>query len=68
MLAYRMPGFGKPIPVLGYVAAVPAVLSVVSLVWFQSAAFILLGRLLCMIWTISAAVSVTRGLSKRTWA
>jgi len=54
--------------VLGYVAAVPAVLSVVSLVWFQSAAFILLGRLLCMIWTISAAVSVTRGLSKRTWA
>ena len=42
------------------VAAVPAVLSVVSLLWFPASILILLGRLLCMIWTISAAVSVTR--------
>lgn len=67
VLASRIPGMSKPIRVLGYVAATPAVLSVVSLVWFQGAAFILLGRLLCMIWTISAAVSVTRRLSKGAW-
>lgn len=59
-LASRVPGFGTPVRVLGYVAAVPAVLSVVSLVWFQAAAFIFLGRLLCMVWMISAAVSAAR--------
>jgi hypothetical protein len=64
-LASRTPGFGRPVRVLGYVAAVPAVVSVVSLVWFQGAAFILLGRLLCMVWAISAAVSITRRLSRR---
>jgi len=31
-------------------------------VWFNGAALILLGRLLCMAWTISAAVSATRRL------
>lgn len=67
-LAARMPGFGKGVRVFGYVAAVPAVLSVVSLVWTQGAALILLGRLLCMIWTICAGVSVTRRLSRGTWA
>lgn len=60
LLASRMRGFGRPVVVLGYVAAVPAFLSVASLLWFQGAAFILLGRLLCMVWTISAAVSITR--------
>jgi len=68
LLAARMPGFGRPIRVLAYIAAVPALLSVVSLVWFEGAAFILLGRLLCMVWTISAAVSVTRQLSRTTRA
>lgn len=60
----RLPGTSKPVRVLGYVAAVPAVLSVVSLIWFQGAVFILLGRLLCVVWVISAAVSVTRHLSR----
>jgi hypothetical protein len=64
VLASRILGMSKPVRVLSYVAAVPAVLSVVSLVWFEGAVFILLGRLLCMVWTISAAVSVTRRLSK----
>ncbi|MGH3660403.1 MAG: hypothetical protein ACRDTQ_00895 [Micromonosporaceae bacterium] len=67
LLASRIPGTSKPIRVLAYVAATPAVLSLVSLVWFQGAVFILLGRLLCMIWTISAAVSVTRRLAKGAW-
>jgi hypothetical protein len=66
LLASRMPGFGKPVRVLAYVAAVPALLSVVSLVWFQGAVFILLGRLLCMVWAVSAAVSIIRRLSRRT--
>jgi len=66
LLASRMPGFGKPVRVLAYVAAAPALLSVVSLVWFQGAAFILLGRLLCMVWAISAAVSVIRRTSRPT--
>jgi len=67
-LASRMPGFGKPIRVLAWVAVVPAVLSLTSLLFFQGAAFILVGRLLCMIWTVSAAVSVTRGLARGRWA
>ena len=29
---------------------------------------ILLGRLLCMAWTISAAVSATRRLARGTWS
>lgn len=61
-LVSRLPATSRRVRVLGYVAAVPAMLSVVSLVWFQGAALILLGRLLCMVWVISAAVSVTRRL------
>lgn len=60
VLSARIPGMSKPVRVLGYVAAVPAVLSLLSLVVFQAAAAILLGRLLCMIWAISAAVSLIR--------
>ena len=60
LLASRIPGFGKAIRVFAVVAAVPAIASLVSLVWYEGAVLILLGRLLCMIWTISAAVSVTR--------
>jgi len=67
-LASRMPGFGKPVRVLAYVAVVPAVLSLTSMLFFQGAAFILLGRLLCMIWTVSAAVSVTRSMARGRWA
>ena len=64
LLASRIPGFGKRIRVFAYVAAVPALVSVVSLVWFNGSVFILLGRLLCMIWIVIAAVSVSRRLSR----
>ena len=64
VLASRIPGFGKAVRVFAYVAAVPALLSVVSLVWFNGSVFILLGRLLCMTWTVVAAVSVSRRLSR----
>jgi hypothetical protein len=60
LLSIRTPGMSKPVRVLGYVAAVPAVASVVSLVWFQGAVLILLGRLLCMVWTVTVAVSLAR--------
>ncbi|MEU8801617.1 hypothetical protein [Spirillospora sp. NPDC048819] len=67
LLASRMPGFGKGVRGFAWVVAVPAVASLISIVVFEGAALILLGRLLGMIWTISAAVSVTRGLSRGTW-
>jgi hypothetical protein len=56
----RMYGFGKAVRVFAVVAAVPAIASLVSLVWFNGAALILLGRLLGMVWTIAAAVSLFR--------
>lgn len=65
LLAARIPGFGKTVRVFAYVAAVPALVSVVSLVWFNGSVFILLGRLLCMIWIVVAAVSVNRRLGRR---
>lgn len=64
LLASRLAGVSRPVRVLGYVAAVPCVLSILSFVWWQAAALILLGRLLCMAWTISAAVSLTRRQSE----
>ena len=45
---------------LSVVALVACLLSLSSLFVFQGAAFILLGRLLCMVWAISAGVSLTR--------
>lgn len=51
----------RPVRIVGVVAAVPALLSLISLVWFYGSAFILLGRLLCMIWTLTTGVSLARG-------
>ena len=44
-----------------------SVASLVSLVVYEGAALILLGRLLCMIWTVSAAVSASRAMARGTW-
>ena len=60
LLASKAGGFGKGVRVFAWVAFVPAVASVISLVVFQGAALILLGRLLCMIWTLTAAIVVAR--------
>lgn len=67
-LASRTPGFGRPVRGLAAVAVVVAFLSLSSLLWFYGAAFILLGRLLCMLWAICAAVSIIRGSAKGRWA
>ena len=60
LLASRMHGFGKAVRVFAVVVAVPAIASLVSLLWFNGSVLILLGRLLAMVWTIAAAVSVAR--------
>ncbi len=65
MLASRAAGVTKPLRVLAYVVFGAAVLSLSSLVVFQGAAFILLARLLGMVWVISVAASVARGRSLR---
>ena len=52
---------GLAIRVLAAVAAVPAVLSLLSLAIYMASALILLGRLLCMAWTVAAAISLLRG-------
>lgn len=56
--------FGKPLRVFARVAVVITLLSLTSLVWFYGSAFILVGRLLCMLWTLSAAISLTRRSAK----
>lgn len=60
-VASRPHGWTRPIRILGAVAAVPAVLSVLSLVAFPANALLPSGRLLCMVWTVSAGVSLARG-------
>lgn len=59
-LTSREGGFGKGVRVLSAVAVVVCVLSLTSLLVWQAAALILLGRLLCMVWTITAAASMIR--------
>ena len=66
-LASRAGGFGRGVRGLAWVALVPSVASLISLVVFEGAALILLGRLLCMIWTVSAAVSASRAIARGTW-
>lgn len=59
-LTARDTGYGRPLRLLGLVALTAGVLSLSSLVVFEGAAFILLGRLLCMVWVVGAAVSLLR--------
>jgi hypothetical protein len=59
-VAAKADGFGRAVRVLSVVSLVVCVLSLSSLLVFQGSAFILLGRLLCMIWAVSAGVSLAR--------
>ncbi|MFW6599041.1 hypothetical protein ACQBAU_01025 [Propionibacteriaceae bacterium Y2011] len=56
----RIPGVSKPLRVFGWIAAAPAVLSLVSLLVYEGNALILFGRLLCMAWTVVATISLVR--------
>jgi hypothetical protein len=59
-IASRDGAFGRAKRVLSVVALVISALSVSSLLVFQGAAFILLGRVLCMAWTLSVGISLVR--------
>lgn len=48
----------RGIRVLSIVVGVPALLSLISVVWFYGAAFILLGRLLAIVWVIVAGLAL----------
>jgi hypothetical protein len=51
---------GSPTRWFGYVAGASAMLSVLSLVFYYASAFLPVGRVLCMVWTVVAAVVVAR--------
>jgi hypothetical protein len=51
---------GAPTRWFGYVAGTLAMLSVLSLVFYYASVFLPVGRVLCMVWTVVAAVVVTR--------
>lgn len=56
----------KGVRIFGMVAAVPAFLSITSLLFFYGNAFILIGRILCMVWVVVAAVALVRaGVAER---
>ena len=63
-LASRFPGWSRPIALFGLAAAVPAVLSVASTLWFYASVLLPVGRLLCMAWLIVAGISLLRGLGQ----
>jgi hypothetical protein len=68
LLAARLPEFGRGMRVFAWIAAVPALASVISLFIFEGAALILLGRLLCMVWVIAAAIAATVRIGRRARA
>ncbi|MGH3468053.1 MAG: hypothetical protein ACRDQF_10020 [Thermocrispum sp.] len=56
----------RGIRLFGAIAAVPAFLSISSLLFFYGNVFILIGRLLCMVWVVVAAVAMVRaGIAER---
>lgn len=62
-LAILRPGsrlFGRGVRGFGAVAAVLAMLSIASIVLYPASILLPVGRLLCMAWTITAAVRLTR--------
>lgn len=51
---------GRSVMVLGYVAGALALLSITSLVFYYANAFLPVGRVLSMIWTVAAGVAIGR--------
>lgn len=60
LLASRADVFGTGVRRFGTIAAALAMASIFSLVFYFANAFLPLGRVACMIWAISAAVSMMR--------
>lgn len=55
---------GRGLRVFGLIAAVPALLSVLSLAFYYANALILLGRILCMLWILTAGITLFRTTRK----
>lgn len=60
LLASRADVFGRGVRRFGTIAAALAIASIFSLVFYFANAFLPIGRIACMIWAISAAVSLIR--------
>jgi hypothetical protein len=54
-LLSQLPGWPRPVTIFGAVAAILAVLSIASTVWFYASILLPVGRLLCMLWLVVAA-------------
>jgi hypothetical protein len=62
-LAFLRPGsrlFGRGVRGFGGVAAVCALLSIASIVLYPASILLPVGRLLCMVWAITAGISLAR--------
>lgn len=57
----RIKGWTRPVRVMGWIAGVPAVLSIASLLWFYASPLLPLGRVLSMVCLVVAGVSLVRG-------
>lgn len=57
----QLPGWTRPVRVFGLIAAIPAVLSIASTMWFYASVLLPAGRLLCMVWLVVGGISVLRG-------
>lgn len=60
LLASRADVFGRGVRRFGMVAAALAIASIFSLVFYYANAFLPIGRIACMIWAVSASVSLIR--------
>jgi hypothetical protein len=60
-LLSRLPGWTRPVAIFGLIAAIPAVFSIASTVWFYASILLPVGRLLCMAWLVAAGISLVRG-------
>ncbi|SDE12915.1 hypothetical protein [Glycomyces harbinensis] len=56
-------GWTRPVKVMGWVAGVPAVLSILSVFVFYASPLLPVGRLLCMVCLVVAGASLARGRS-----
>jgi hypothetical protein len=57
------PGWTRPVRVVAWIAAVPALLSIASLIWYYASILLPVGRLLAMVAFIVAGGSLVRGRS-----
>lgn len=60
----RLTGWTRPVRVMAWIGAVPAVLSIASVFWSPLSVLLPLGRVLAMVALVTAGVSLARGRSR----